>query len=226
MPEMSRMRKRVRKGEVGYAIFDLDGTLVDNLDLIVKSFNYATGEFVGREFSRTEVYSRFGPTLEQMVADTVPKQNASGAVKRYHEYYKRFFRRYARVYPGIPTLVSGLQSAGVVVSVCTASDARMTKTTLDESGIRDMFSVLVTADDVSRLKPDPEGLLKATVLMGGRTDLAVYLGDSVRDIEASRRAEIHSAAVLWGFGDGDELRAQGPDFVFRDPAEALTQLTH
>jgi phosphoglycolate phosphatase-like HAD superfamily hydrolase len=84
----------------------------------------------------------------------------------------------------------------------------------------------VTADDVSRLKPDPEGLLKATALMGARSDLAVYLGDSARDIEASRRAGIISAAVLWGFGDGDKLRAEGPDFVFKDPADALTQLTH
>ena len=219
------MRENGPKAKIGYAIFDLDGTLVDNLDIIVKSFNYAVRDFVGREFSRMEVYSRFGPTLEQMVEDTVPKQDASEAVKRYHEYYRKFFRQYANVYPGIPDLISGLQSAGVILSVCTASDARMTKTTLEGSGLGDMFSILITADDVSRLKPDPEGLSRATVLMGGRPELTVYLGDSVRDIEASRRAGISSAAVLWGFGDEGQLRAQNPDFILRDPTEALIQLT-
>ena len=59
------------KERVSHVIFDMDGTLVDNLDLIVKSFNYAVAEFVGKEFSNIEMYARFGPTLEHLVEDAV-----------------------------------------------------------------------------------------------------------------------------------------------------------
>jgi len=212
-------------GRIEYVIFDVDGTLVDNMELIVRSFNYAVGEVVGRSFSREEVYSRFGPTLEQMIHQTVPDKNAKQAVQRYHSHYRKYFHQYARVYVGIPELISGLENADIDVSVCTASDARMTKTTLDETGLRDQFSVIVTADDVIELKPNPEGLIRAIRLMLADVDRTVYLGDTIRDIEASTRAGIKSAAALWGFGDDYELRRHKPDFAFTDPSDALSQLT-
>ena len=91
----------------------MDGTLVDNLELIVRSFNYAVGGFVGREFSRQEVFSRFGPTLEKMVEDTVPAEHSGSAVARYHEHYHNFFHKYARVYPGITELITGLKQVDI-----------------------------------------------------------------------------------------------------------------
>ncbi len=210
---------------IEHVIFDVDGTLLDNMELIVRSFNYAVADVVGRSFSREEVYSRFGPTLEQIIQQTVLGKNAEQAVQRYHSYYRKYFHQYARVYDEIPELIFGLQSAGVDVSVCTASDARMTKTTLDETGLRGQFSVIVTADDVTELKPNPEGLIRAVRLMSAAVDRTVYLGDAVRDIEASNRAGIKSAAALWGFGDDDELRMHRPDFAFTDPSDALSQWT-
>jgi pyrophosphatase PpaX len=222
---MPKTRNYSSQREVLHVIFDVDGTLVDNLDLIVKSFNFSVANIVGREYSREEVYSRFGPTLEQMVEDVVPADRAKDAVRRYHAYYGGHFHQYAHAYGGVTELVSGLRGSGINVSVCTASDARMTKTSLEESGLQEMFSVVVTADDVTELKPSPEGLIRAIRLMSANPDATVYLGDAVRDIEASRRAGIMSAAALWGFGNGNELKAHRPDFVFRNPADALEQFT-
>ena len=101
----------------------------------------------------------------------------------------------------------------------------MTKTTLEESGLRDKFSVVVTADEVRRPKPDPEGLIRATTLMGANRDQTIYVGDAVRDIEAAKRAGIRSAAALWGFAKGNDLKAHHPDFAFKNPREALDYLS-
>ncbi len=225
MSAMSKLRNNSSQDQITHMIFDVDGTLVDNLDLIARSVNFAVEEIAGREFSREEVFSRFGPTLEQVVEEIVPDKNVKDAIKRYHAHYRKYFHQYARVYTGIPALISGLRSVGIRVGVCTGSDARMTQTTLEETDLREMFSVVVTADDVIELKPNPEGLTRTMQLMLANPDHTVYLGDAVRDIEASRRAGIKSAAALWGFGDLNELMAHRPDFAFRNPFYALDQLT-
>jgi pyrophosphatase PpaX len=212
------------KRHVAYAIFDLDGTLVNNLDLIVKSYNFALSEIEDRTFSRKEVFSLFGPTLEEMIEAAVPKREAKAATQRYHDYYRKHFRRYAKLYPGIRELISGLRNANIRVSIYTGSDARMTKATLEESGLRDDFQLVITADDVQRQKPDPEGLIRSTTLMSADPGQTIYLGDAVRDIEASRRAGITSAAALWGFTNQSELKAHHPDFAFETASEALEQL--
>lgn len=97
---------------------------------------------------------------------------------------------------------------------------------MEETGLRDVFSVVVTANDVTELKPSPEGLIRAMELAHANPDKALYLGDAVKDMEAARRAGIKSAAALWGFGDSQLLRAQHPDFAFKDPIDALNQLTN
>jgi len=223
---MAKMENHSERHQVAYVIFDVDGTLVNNLDLIVKSFNFAVEDIVSRKFSRKEVYSRFGPTLEDMIEEIVPNKEAKVAIQRYHSFYKKFFHRYARTYPKIKELVSGLKNACVTISICTGADARMTKVTLEESGLRDEFSVVVTADEVRKSKPDPEGLVRATTLMEANPDHTIYLGDAVRDIETARRAGIRSAAALWGFTKGSTLKAHHPDFAFNNPREALDYLVY
>ena len=210
---------------MSHVIFDMDGTLVDNLELIVKSFNYAVARFVGREFSKAEVYARFGPTLERMVADTAPKKDRTAAIARYHEHYREFFHEYARAYPGITELITALRRAKIITSVCTGSDRRMTHTTLEQLGLKSLFAAVVTADDVREEKPDPAGLVLTMELAKTPPTQTIYLGDAARDIEASKRAGIASAAVLWGFGKEATLRAQAPDYVFDSPFDALRQLT-
>jgi pyrophosphatase PpaX len=205
-------------------IFDLDGTLVDNMELIVRSLNFAVSDYVEKRFSREEVYPLFGPTLEEIVAELVPSQRAGDAVQKYHDYYREHFHQLGHFYEGIPRLIDELNNAKIEMAICTASDERMTKTTLEQSGLQEKIPIVVTADDVTEVKPDPEGLLRALELMRGRPDRAMYLGDSVRDIEAAKRASIGSAAALWGFGDRADLEGCEPDFTFEKPLDLLHEI--
>jgi len=202
----------------------MDGTLVENMELIVRSFNFAVKDSVGKEFTRKEVYSRFGPTLEQMIVETVPAQESEKAIQTYHAYYREHFKELATVYTGIPDLITHLQSEGIGIAIYTGSDGRMTESTLELAGLRERFPIVVTADDVKEQKPDPEGLIRALELMHGDREGAIYLGDAVRDVETAKRASVMSAAALWGFGDPTRLRNSKPDFVFESPTDALRVL--
>ena len=211
-------------GELKCFIFDLDGTLVENMELIVRSVNFAVKDSVGKEFSRDELYPRFGATMEQIVSGLVPATEKDRGVQRYHGFYREHFHELAYVYEGIPALVSRLRDEGIRMAICTGSDARMTNTTLELTGLEQQFPVVVTADDVKEEKPDPEGLIRALKLIHSSRKGALYLGDAVRDIEAAKRASIWSAAALWGFGDSTALRNSGPDFSFEKPLDALQLL--
>ncbi len=222
MPHDSPQTSRKR---FSHAILDVDGTLVDNLDLIVESLNFAVAEYVGKKFTNAEAYSIFGPTLEQIITTMVSSTKVDEAIERYHAHYESHFRALARVYPGVLELLNVIRQAGVQVSVYTGSSRRMTQVTLERSGLNDAISIVVTADDVNLPKPDPEGILLAMRLTHADPVHTICLGDSVRDIEASKRAGIVSAAALWGFGDGKKLRAAAPNYVFRDPSEVIQLLT-
>jgi HAD superfamily hydrolase (TIGR01509 family) len=203
-----------------YAILDVDGTLVDNLDLIVDSFNVAVSDYAGKKFTNAEAYARFGPTLEKMIADIVPSRKLEDAIERYYEHYERHFDAMARPYPGVENLLDAMEKAGLRVSACTGSSLRMTEITLGRSRLRNAFSTIITADDVTSPKPDPEGILLAVRRMRADTVSTISLGDSARDIVASRRAGVRSAAALWGFGGEDKLKAAMPHYAFKTPSEA------
>jgi pyrophosphatase PpaX len=221
MPTQFAKKKPHGLGELKCFIFDLDGTLVENMELIVRSVNFAVKDLIGKEFSRDELYPRFGATLEQIVSSLVPAAKQDKAVQRYHACYREHFRELAYVYEGIPALISGLRDEGIPTAILTGSDARMTNTTLELTGLQEQFPVVVTHDDVKAGKPDPEGLIRALNLMHTSRKMALYLGDAVRDIEAAKRAGIWSAAALWGFGDPAALKNSRPDFVFEKPLDAL-----
>ena len=224
MPTQFTKKKPHGLRELRCFIFDLDGTLVENMELIVRSVNFAIKDFVGKEFSRDELYPRFGATLEQIVSGLVPAPERNKAVQRYHAYYREHFRELAHVYEGIPALISRLRDEGVRTAIYTGSDARMANTTLQLTGLQEQFPVVATADDVKEGKPDPEGLIRTLDLMHASRDGALYLGDAIRDIEAAKRASILSAAALWGFGDPAALKNSGPDFAFERPQDALELL--
>jgi HAD superfamily hydrolase (TIGR01509 family) len=181
----------------------------------------AVHDFVSKPFSNEEAYARFGPTLEEMIAELVPKDELDRAIEVYHSHYQARFKSSARLYSGISELIRSLRGAGVQIAACTGSSQRMTETTLKESGLDATFAVVTSADDVRHAKPDPESIVLTMQRMRATPGSTISLGDSARDIEASRKAGIRSAAALWGFGEESQLLSLNPDFAFRTPVDLL-----
>ena len=208
-------------------IFDTDGTLVEDLDLIVAAYNYAVSEYLGREFGLEEVSALFGPPMSKIVAKVVAPELLDSAVNKYHEYYSIHFHEQAKAYPGVCKMLTSLKEADYRLGVLTGAGREAAKITLEKSGLSQFFDSIVTGDDVTHPKPDPEGLGLVINLMKASPERTVCIGDSPLDIQASRRFGIRSGAALWASQNTEEIRALNPDFIFNRPSdveEALLSL--
>ena len=202
-----------------FVIFDMDGTLVDTFTLILASYGYAVAGCFSTQLKAPDLPSLSGYTLKDALAKSVPSDQIEMASDRYHEYFARRFARRTRTYPGIRKLLISLRQAGVMLGVFTGASRKSAQTALQLSGLDPFFHSIVTADDVSQPKPDPEGLHKAMNQLGASDDQTIYVGDDPDDIVASRRAGINAAAALWGSRKRDQLEALRPDFLLNDPSD-------
>jgi pyrophosphatase PpaX len=205
-----------------WIVFDMDGTLVDTFQLNLRSFNYAVKRFLKRTLSTEEALGNPGGTLEEELTNCLPRAAVPRAIERYHAHYNHHFISGTRVFPGIRGLLFTARARGIKLAVCTGADRQIAEYTLARSRLSQFFQTIVTANEVNKPKPAPEGLRIAMGTIGARPDQTVYLGDHPNDIRASQNAGAKSAAAMWGSMHRKELRDLKPDFLFKHPSEALT----
>jgi pyrophosphatase PpaX len=191
-------------------VFDLDGTIVDSVELIIISFQHAIREVLGREVSREESIAWVGrPLREQMVLFS--PERADELVAVYREFNHREHDRMLKLYDGILNLLDGLLGAGVKLGLVTSKSRYTTQMAFDLTGIESYFDSSVCADESTGNKPSPEPILACLEQLGVSAVEAAYVGDSPSDIQAARAARVHAIAVTWGVFDTTTLEAEKPD---------------
>lgn len=191
-------------------VFDLDGTIVDSVELIIISFQHAIREVLGREISREESVAWVGrPLREQMMLFS--PEHADELVSVYREFNHREHDRMLKLYDGIVNLLDGLLGAGVKLGLVTSKSRYTTQMAFDLTGIEAYFDASVCADESAGNKPSPEPILACLERLGVSTAEAAYVGDSPSDIQAARAARVHAIAVTWGVFDTATLEAEKPD---------------
>jgi pyrophosphatase PpaX len=116
------------------------------------------------------------------------------------DFYRIYEERHAEffdgVYDGIPELLDALRADGRAVGIVTGKSRRSWEVTRASAGLG-AFDVVVVDDDVERSKPDPEGLVRALGTLSADPAAAIYVGDTVGDMEAAAAAGIRGVAALW-----------------------------
>lgn len=208
-----------------YVLFDLDGTVVDTIDLIVHAFGEVLSRLTGEPWDRERVIAEFGPTEPAILARHAPAGEAEAAFRRFLRLYEWHHDRMVRTFDGVPALIRRLRENGRLLGLVTNKGRETTMVTLRRSGLDGCFGAIVSGDDAGRPKPDPAGLLLALERLGGTPGEAVFVGDAPSDIEAGRRAGTLTCAVTWGRVNATEsLLAAGADIVCRTPAELARAL--
>ncbi|MBW0119521.1 HAD family hydrolase [Pseudonocardia abyssalis] len=189
-------------------VWDMDGTLLDSVDAIAAAFASAAGR---GPIPPAEVERLFRlPTPEAILADL------TGHPADVDAFYRALADEAAHVrpYPGVRDVVTALT---VPTGVFTGSNAVATDILLRATGLRDLFATVVAGDDVARRKPDPEGLELVCRRLGVPAGSALYVGDSVSDLETARRAGATPVAAAWGHNhrpsDGDAVVCARPQDV-------------
>jgi len=198
-------------------LFDLDGTLLDSVPLILSSYRHVFTEHGLPPRTDAEVLAGLGTPLEAMferwVDDPALVQTLADA---YIEHNLAVHDGLVRPFPGVSELVRDLHVAGIPMAIVTSKRRRGTEMGLAALGLADCFSVVVTADDVSRPKPDPEPVQQALEALGVPAASAVFVGDATHDVHAGRAAEVVTIAVTWGAASEAQLVESGPTHLVRD----------
>ena len=193
-------------------LFDLDGTLLNTLEDLRDSTNFALRTYGYPERSLEEVRRFVGNGLKMLLTRAVPQGSSEIEIERalacMKAHYCENYHNKTVPYPGIPELLQRLQQAGFRMAIVSnKADPAVQLVAVGES-------------PACSKKPAPDMVLAALQRLGSTADDAIYLGDSEVDLQTARNSGLPCATVGWGFRTEAELRAAGAQTIYHSP-EAL-----
>lgn len=201
-------------------LFDLDGTLLDSVALILESYRHTLETHGLDPRPEQEILAGLGTTLETQFGKWVAPSRVAALVETYIEHNLTVHDRYARPYPGISELVHRLAAGGTPLAIVTSKRRRGTERGLAALGLTPCFAVQICADDVETPKPHPQPVHMALAALDVPAERAVFVGDATHDVHAGRAAGVKTVAVTWGAAPESALRQARPDIVVHG-ADAL-----
>ena len=204
-------------------IFDLDGTLLDTLQDLATSVNYALRQHRMPEHSIDDVRRFVGNGVRRLMELAVPEGAANPAFEAafatFREYYMEHSLDTTRPYDGIPELIHELKQRGCRMAV--VSNKMMAAT---QELVHHFFPEIEVAigeheAEGIRKKPAPDTVFAAMKQLGQGS--AVYVGDSDVDLATARNSGLPCISVLWGFRDREFLLAHGATTFVERPMDIL-----
>lgn len=203
-------------------LFDFDGTLVDSIELFIRSFTHTLTRHGGAVPPREEWLGRFGlPLGEQLGVYASSADEVTAMIATFRGHYDEIVESLLTVYPGVVSTLEALREWGVRVAIVTSKHRKGTLRALELVGLAHFFDLIVTPYDVPRGKPHPDQVVRALELLDVLPEEAIFLGDSPYDMAAGRAAGTHTAAALWGAFPRARIEAERPDFYLDSPEKLL-----
>lgn len=202
-------------------LLDIDGTLVDSTYHHAIAWHRAFSRHAAPPPPMSHIHRAIGMGGDRLVIHVAGQdvEDASGDDLRtaWREEYLAL-RAEVQPLPGAAELVADIAAHGTRVALASSGDPQFAREAIDLLGIGEHVEVLLTSDDVDASKPDPD-LVQAALERLGEVDRAVFVGDTVYDVEAARRAGIGCLALLTGGFATAELEAAGARAVVDAPAD-------
>ena len=203
-------------------VFDLDGTLVDTIELLLTSFRYATEQVLGQALPDEVLLRDVGiPLAAQM--KTFSEEHADELLTVYREHNAAHHDALIREYEGTAPVLDELRARGYRLAVVTSKLNHMARRGLDCFGLLGHFDFVIGADDVAVHKPDPYPLVEAATRLGLDPAACAYVGDAPHDMTAAIGAGMVSIAATWGAHAPERVLEPGPDYVI-EHIEELPEL--
>jgi pyrophosphatase PpaX len=206
-------------------LFDLDGTLIDSIRLILDSYHHTLAAHGVPPRTDEDWLQGVGTPLSVQFAewrDDLGKLEAM--VATYRAYNLAHHDRMVTVYPGVVAAVEAIRAAGRRTGLVTSKNRQGALRGLTLVRLEATMDVLVCADEVTNPKPHPEPVEKAVALLDADPATTVYVGDSIHDMVSGRAAGVRTAAALWGPFGREHLELATPDYWLETPADLLTLL--
>ncbi len=209
--------------ELPCLLWDVDGTLTDSTELIADALEYVYQTYCHRSLPYEERRALIGTPLKKQIR-VFGEPEAFGQTEQvlidgFIAFYEANRERERILHPVLAVLIEG-KRRGLPTALVTSKNREELANTLPRLEIADYLDATITADDIARPKPAPDGLLRALSLLQVAPEkfgMAVYIGDTVHDMEAARGAGVRGVGVTWGAAGRARLKIEAPAFLCDTP---------
>ncbi len=206
-------------------IFDLDGTLLDTLQDLTDSANYALRQYGMPEHSIDDVRRFVGNGVRKLMEQAVPNGIENSQFDEVFSAFRRHYMEHSldttKPYDGITEVLQELQRRGHKMAV--VSNKMMAATQDLVAHFFPEIDVAIGENEAKgiRKKPAPDSVYEALKQLGVEKENAVYVGDSDVDLQTAHNSGLPCISVLWGFRDREFLMKHGATCVVKRPEELL-----
>jgi HAD superfamily hydrolase (TIGR01509 family) len=206
------------------AIFDVDGTLVDSVDLHARAWQEALEHF-GHRVTFEQARSQIGKGGDQLIPVFLSEAEQRDHGTKMEEWRgKQFKSKYlplVRAFSAVPELLRRVREAGLKVAVASSAKTSELEAYLEIACVRDLVDIATSSEDAKQSKPAPDIFQAALQKLGIAGSEAVAIGDTPYDAEAAGKVGIRTVGLLCGGFTEAELRKGGCVAVYPGPAALL-----
>ena len=214
------MSSAASNDQLAAVLFDLDDTLIDSIELIVRAFQHVTARHLGAPIAREVVLPTIGRPLPPLLEELAPGRGAD-LLATYEVYIRQHHDALVTLFPGAIETLTELRRRGHLIGIVTSKRRVVAQLAFDAFGLEERVDVTICLEDIARGKPAPDPLLEAARRLALSPARCLCVGDSVHDLLAARAAGMPSAAALWGPTARAELAAHAPTYLIREMAALL-----
>lgn len=210
-------------------IFDLDGTLMNTLDDLTISTNYALSQMGFPTRTIDEVRQFLGNGVRKLIEMALPENTSEDMIERviscFLQHYTSHCKDHSRPYDGILELLSSLKKMGVKMAIVSNKpDVEVKK--LNAEHFAEFIDVALGENEKSGIprKPSPAMVYEAINQLGSEPEKCLYVGDSDVDILTARNAGIDCLSVTWGFKTAEFLSQFGATKMIDEPSQMMEMI--
>ncbi len=205
-------------------IFDMDGTILNTIDDITTSVNYALKSHGFPQRDVSDIKLAVGNGAKALIARVLENGYENPYFDMVYETYQNHYDEHrmdkTAPYSGILPLLRQLKLDGYRLAVVSNKHDYLVKS-LNDQLFEGLFEFAVGETAQRPLKPEPDVLFDVLYMLGITVEEAIFIGDSNVDIITAKNAKMTSVGVTWGFRGFDELHREGADYIIEKPSELL-----
>lgn len=221
---MVNINKLLKKWNIKCVIFDLDGTLTDTLDLHIKAFQILFHE-LNVSIVKDKIEENMGRTPKDTLKTLIPKLVSSEQqLKLLAEKKERNLRELLdniELFPGAKALIKKAKDFGETICLASSTPKDNVFKILSETTLRKEFDVIVTGEEITIGKPNPQIFLKAAKKAKKSRKECLVIGDSTHDISAAKQANMKIIAVTTGKHSLEQLKVLKPNLIIHSLKELV-----
>lgn len=205
-------------------IFDLDGTLLNTLEDLKDSTNFALRKFNYPERTLEEVRQFVGNGVQKLIERAIPKgienKDFAECLAVFKTHYAQNMYNKTAPYQGIEEMLAKLKQSGIKTAVVSNKFDLAVKE-LCKKYFGNLIEIAIGESDNVRKKPAPDSVLRAIKELNSKKESCIYSGDSDVDVQTAKNTGISCIGVTWGFRDRTLLEREGAKYIIDKPLELI-----